>query len=187
VSLLRPLPGGIWLGFVAGKVTADLAWYGMEALARSGLARSLAGQRDRRRTSPAGQKIVGPGRRPGTRRTEAPATRHTAQAQAKAGHVVVAPDKFKGTLTAAEAAARIEAGLGAARPGLAIDRVPVAGGGDGTVAAAVAAGYRPARLTVRGPAGQPVEAEFAWRDGPRSSRRRRRAGLPCSPAACRSR
>jgi glycerate kinase len=79
--------------------------------------------------------------------------------------VVVAPDKFKGTLTAAEAAARIEAGLRAARPGLAVERVPVADGGDGTVAAAVAAGYRPVRLTVLGPAGQPVEAEFAWRDG----------------------
>jgi glycerate kinase len=79
--------------------------------------------------------------------------------------VVAAPDKFKGTLTAAEAAARIAAGLTAARPGLVVEQVPVADGGDGTVAAAVAAGYQPVRLTVRGPAGQPVEAEFAWRDG----------------------
>jgi glycerate kinase len=79
--------------------------------------------------------------------------------------VLVAPDKFKGTLTAAQAAARIAAGLRQARPGLAVEQVPVADGGDGTVAAAVAAGYQPVRLTVRGPAGQPVEAEFAWRDG----------------------
>jgi glycerate kinase len=79
--------------------------------------------------------------------------------------VVAAPDKFKGTLTAAQAAARIAAGLTAARPGLAVEQVPVADGGDGTVAAALAAGYRPVPMTVRGPTGQPVRAEFAWRDG----------------------
>ena len=32
--LLRPLPGGIWLGFLAGKAVADVAWYGLEASAR---------------------------------------------------------------------------------------------------------------------------------------------------------
>ena len=79
--------------------------------------------------------------------------------------MVAAPDKFKGTLTAAQAAAHIAAGLQAARPGLAVEQVPVADGGDGTVAAAVAAGYRPVRLTVRGPTGLPAEAEFAVRDG----------------------
>ena len=36
--LLRPLPGGVWLGFAAGKVVADVAWYGMEASARRGVA-----------------------------------------------------------------------------------------------------------------------------------------------------
>jgi glycerate 2-kinase len=86
-------------------------------------------------------------------------------APAVAGHVVAAPDKFKGTLTAAQAAAHIAAGLTAARPGLAVEQVPVADGGDGTVAAALAAGYQPVPLTVRGPTGQPVRAEFAWRDG----------------------
>ena len=40
--LLRPLPGGVWLGFVAGKAAADVAWYGMEASARWGVARSIA-------------------------------------------------------------------------------------------------------------------------------------------------
>ena len=33
-------------------------------------------------------------------------------------HVVVAPDKFKGTLTAAQVAAHVAAGLSRARPGL---------------------------------------------------------------------
>jgi ornithine decarboxylase len=41
--LARPLPGGVWLGFAVGKAVADLAWYGMEASARRGVARSLAG------------------------------------------------------------------------------------------------------------------------------------------------
>jgi ornithine decarboxylase len=40
--LMRPLPGGVWLGFAAGKAAADLAWYGMEALARRGLTRTIA-------------------------------------------------------------------------------------------------------------------------------------------------
>ena len=40
--LLRPLPGGVWLGFAVGKVVADLAWYGMEAAARRGVTWSAA-------------------------------------------------------------------------------------------------------------------------------------------------
>ena len=57
-------------------------------------------------------------------------------------HVVVAPDKFKGTLTAAQVAGHVAAGLGRASPGLTTIQVPVADGGDGTVDAAEAAGYR---------------------------------------------
>ena len=79
------------------------------------------------------------------------------------GHVVVAPDKFKGTLTAAQVAAHVAAGLRRARPGLRIVTLPVADGGDGTVASAVSAGYRRAQAVVRGPAGQPVTASFAVR------------------------
>jgi hypothetical protein len=43
--LARSLPGGVWLGFAIGKVVADLAWYGMEAAARRGVAGSLAASR----------------------------------------------------------------------------------------------------------------------------------------------
>ena len=43
--LLRPLPGGVWLGFAAGKLTADVAWYGMEAAARRGVTWSLIAAR----------------------------------------------------------------------------------------------------------------------------------------------
>jgi hypothetical protein len=40
--LLRLLPGGVWLGLLAGKAVADVIWYGAEASARRGLARSAA-------------------------------------------------------------------------------------------------------------------------------------------------
>ena len=75
--------------------------------------------------------------------------------------VVVAPDKFKGSLTAAEVAARVAAGL--ARGGFAgeTEVLPVADGGDGTVAAAVSAGYRRVELGVRGPVGKNVTASYA--------------------------
>jgi glycerate kinase len=80
-------------------------------------------------------------------------------------HVVIAPDKFKGTLTAAQAAAHVAAGLVRARPGLQVIQVPVADGGDGTVDAAVAAGYRRVEARVSGPTGRPVTAAFAFRGG----------------------
>jgi hypothetical protein len=40
--LAQPLPGGVWLGFAVGKIAADVAFYGMEAVARRGVTRSLA-------------------------------------------------------------------------------------------------------------------------------------------------
>jgi glycerate kinase len=76
-------------------------------------------------------------------------------------HVVVAPDKFKGTLTATQVASHVTAGLARVRPDLAAVQVPVADGGDGTVDAAEAAGYRRVEIGVRGPTGKPVNASFA--------------------------
>jgi glycerate kinase len=81
------------------------------------------------------------------------------------GHIVIAPDKFKGSLSAAQVAAHVAAGLRRAGVRLPLAEVPVADGGDGTVDAAVAAGYRRREVTVTGPAGQPVTAAFALRDG----------------------
>jgi glycerate 2-kinase len=80
-------------------------------------------------------------------------------------HVLVAPDKFKGSLSAEQVAARVAAGL--ARGGFAGEAVlmPVADGGDGTVDAAVAAGYRRIDVAVRGPVGRPVTASFGMLDG----------------------
>ncbi|MBO1417591.1 glycerate kinase [Streptomyces sp. FH025] len=77
------------------------------------------------------------------------------------GHVVVAPDKFKGTLEGAEAAARIAAGIRRAAPGTEVRELPVADGGEGTLAAALAAGFTRVPAKVAGPTGLPVEAALA--------------------------
>ncbi|MFJ6672359.1 glycerate kinase [Actinosynnema sp. NPDC091369] len=79
------------------------------------------------------------------------------------GHVVVAPDKFKGTLTAPRVAAAVARGLRDVRPDLDVRCLPVADGGDGTVDAAVAAGFVRVRRWVTGPVGTPVPASFAVR------------------------
>jgi glycerate kinase len=79
--------------------------------------------------------------------------------------VVVAPDKFKGSLTAAQVAERVAAGLARAAPGVEVVKVPVADGGDGTLEAAVSAGYRRVPVRAEGPTGEPVDTAFAERDG----------------------
>jgi glycerate 2-kinase len=79
-------------------------------------------------------------------------------------HVLVAPDKFKGSLTAAAAAAHLATGLRrAAGPGLTVACLPVADGGDGTLDAAVAAGFSPVPVRATGPTGEPVHAAYARR------------------------
>ncbi|HEY5394040.1 MAG TPA: glycerate kinase [Trebonia sp.] len=79
--------------------------------------------------------------------------------------VVVAADKFKGSLSAEDVTARVAAGLARAGFGGEVVPVPVADGGDGTVAAAVSAGYRQVDIGVRGPVGRAVTASFALLDG----------------------
>ena len=77
--------------------------------------------------------------------------------------IVIAPDKFKGSLPAAEVADAIAAGLRAEWPEAELVTVPVADGGDGTVDAAVAAGLERVPVTVDGPTGEPVSASYARR------------------------
>lgn len=79
------------------------------------------------------------------------------------GRVLIAPDKFKGSLTAAEAADRIAAGVRRAAPAVGTEVMPVADGGEGTVDAAVAAGFARRVLEVTGPVGVPVRAAYALR------------------------
>ncbi|RPF25704.1 allantoinase AllB [Georgenia muralis] len=77
--------------------------------------------------------------------------------------VVLAPDKFKGSLTAAEVAAHLAAGLRRGVPDLDVDILPVADGGEGTVEAALAAGFEPVAVDATGPLGEPVHARYARR------------------------
>jgi glycerate kinase len=83
----------------------------------------------------------------------------------KTPRVLVAADKFKGSLTAVEVAERVTAGLRRVVPDLEVEALPVADGGDGTVAAAVAAGFERREVRVAGPLGDEVTAAFALRDG----------------------
>ncbi|MFF4736145.1 glycerate kinase [Streptomyces sp. NPDC001262] len=77
--------------------------------------------------------------------------------------VLIASDKFKGSLTAVEVAEHVGAGLRRAAPGTEVVALPVADGGDGTVDAAVAAGFERREVPVTGPAGRPVRAAYALR------------------------
>ncbi|MGV9248826.1 glycerate kinase [Streptomyces sp. NPDC003710] len=80
-----------------------------------------------------------------------------------ARRVLVAADKFKGSLTAVQVAGRVTAGLRRVVPGLEVEMLPVADGGDGTVDAAVAAGFERREVRVAGPLGHEVTAAFALR------------------------
>lgn len=77
--------------------------------------------------------------------------------------VLIASDKFKGSLTAAEVAAAVSAGVRRVRPDVHIVSVAVADGGDGTLAAAEAAGFARVEVTVAGPTGAPVRTAYARR------------------------
>lgn len=78
--------------------------------------------------------------------------------------IVIAPDKFKGSLSAPDVARHLETGLqSAAGHNLEVLRIPVADGGEGTLDAAVCSGFTRRSAVVSGPTGQPLTAEFAVR------------------------
>ncbi|GHF26258.1 glycerate kinase [Streptomyces mashuensis] len=83
---------------------------------------------------------------------------------AEVTRVLIATDKFKGSLTAVEVADRVATGLLRAAPAATVTALPVADGGDGTVDAAVAAGFTRCPVTVTGPLGAPVGASYALGD-----------------------
>jgi len=75
--------------------------------------------------------------------------------------ILIAPNAFKGSLTAAEAAACIGRGLKRALPGTRLVKVPVADGGEGIARAIVAAtNGRWIRCSVRDPLGRKIKATF---------------------------
>jgi glycerate kinase len=86
----------------------------------------------------------------------------------KTVRTLIAPDKFKGSLTASQVADALAAGLRSA-PGstgkagaVHCELLPLADGGDGSVDAAVASGFTRRTCTVAGPTGQPVLASIAF-------------------------
>src|SRR5215208_5080041 len=78
---------------------------------------------------------------------------------AKPSHFLVAPDSFKGTLSAREVAEAIGRGLESA--GARVDLCPAADGGEGTAAVLVdAMGGELRTASAHDPLGRPIEAEY---------------------------
>jgi glycerate kinase len=75
-------------------------------------------------------------------------------APATGRHVVIAPDKFKGSLTARQAARAMSLGVKRADPTLTTVECPVADGGDGTLETVVGAGFTRIPVYAAGPTGQ---------------------------------
>ncbi|MBD2759357.1 glycerate kinase [Yimella sp. cx-573] len=77
--------------------------------------------------------------------------------------VVIAPDKFKGTLTAAQVAQALERGMRSVITDLDVAIVPVADGGDGTLAAAEHAGFEAVHLEASNPVGRRIGTRYVRR------------------------
>lgn len=80
------------------------------------------------------------------------------------GHVVLAPDKFKGSLTAQQAARAMAQGVWRADPRVTTIACPVADGGEGTLDAVLAAGFERIPAYVKGPTGTAVQTAYARMD-----------------------
>jgi len=75
--------------------------------------------------------------------------------------IVIAPNAFKGTLTALQAATCIEAGLKAGLPRVHTIKIPIADGGDGTLHALVhATGGKLLKARIHDPLGRPITATW---------------------------
>ncbi|WP_123970731.1 glycerate kinase [Streptomyces sp. TLI_185] len=96
--------------------------------------------------------------------------------------MLIAADKFKGSLTAVQVAERVTAGLRRVVPELQVESLPVADGGDGTVDAAVVAGFERREVRVAGPLGDEVTAAFALRAGTAVVEMAEASGLQRLPA-----
>ncbi|MDR1862604.1 MAG: glycerate kinase [Treponema sp.] len=76
-------------------------------------------------------------------------------------NIIVAPDSFKGNMSAPEVCAAIEEGVLRADKSAVIHKVPLADGGEGTARAVTeAAGGRFVNVTVTGPLGKKTDAAF---------------------------
>ncbi|WP_062642661.1 glycerate kinase [Streptomyces maremycinicus] len=75
--------------------------------------------------------------------------------------VLIAPDKFKGSLSADEVARALERGLLKGAPHARVSRLALADGGEGSVAAACSGRFSSETVVVTGPTGQPLTARVA--------------------------
>ena len=77
--------------------------------------------------------------------------------------IVLAPNAFKGSLTATEAAVAMEAGVRKILPQAEVVLVPVADGGDGLIDVAIEALNGEVRtLAVRGPRDHTLDADYGY-------------------------
>lgn len=80
--------------------------------------------------------------------------------------ILIAPDKFKGSLTALAAAQAIARGFMSSAPGVETVQMPIADGGEGTSEAICAAGGgKWVAVTARDPLGREIEARYVWLEG----------------------
>ncbi len=102
--------------------------------------------------------------------------------------VLLAPNSFKGSLTAAQAAAAMARGFVEGWPETQTVQVPLADGGEGTVDAILRArGGRLVQREVTGPLGRPVRAAFGVTDGGKTAviEMAAASGLPLVPPEAR--
>jgi glycerate 2-kinase len=79
--------------------------------------------------------------------------------------ILLCLDKFRGSATAAEACAALQAGIRERRPDIDVVTLPIADGGEGTIDALVSAGFQRHAVAVSGPLGATVQADLAVRAG----------------------
>lgn len=97
--------------------------------------------------------------------------------------IVVAPDKFKDALDARGVGEAVAAGIRSVEADADLTVVPMADGGEGTLDAAIAAGFTEVPVTVTGPLGAPVEAAFALQTSTAVVELARASGLALVPRA----
>src|SRR5438105_7355335 len=77
--------------------------------------------------------------------------------------ILIAPDKFKGSLSARQVAENIALGIGDIIPDAQIEIAPVADGGEGTAEVICnARGGEWVTCRAHGPLGNPIEARYVW-------------------------
>lgn len=96
--------------------------------------------------------------------------------------VVLAPDSFKGSASAAEVAAALHRGLRAVLPDVEVVEHPIADGGEGTVDAVVRSGLVPVSVMAHGPLGLPLRATYAVKADHAVVELAAVAGMGCLPA-----